>query len=184
MFATVIDGLLRQLDTSVGGSGPHDFAVRKGCALVSSAACVHRIPPRVRDDREPPLCGTRPNRNIPDSTWPLSEIRIFRNRSPPRPGSVKRRGAENSALRPPAGFVMRQFAVAKPDRHGMVRTNARRYQRSSVTCRNATLSWPSDAAARALPWRRPRRPERLRTAGNGPVRRSGAGRRQAARQKC
>ena len=33
-----------KLDTSVGVSGPHDFAVRKIGALVSSAACVHRIP--------------------------------------------------------------------------------------------------------------------------------------------
>jgi hypothetical protein len=24
--------------------------------FVSEAACVHRIPPRVNDDREPPLC--------------------------------------------------------------------------------------------------------------------------------
>jgi hypothetical protein len=24
--------------------------------FVKGAACVHRIPPRVRDDREPPLC--------------------------------------------------------------------------------------------------------------------------------
>jgi hypothetical protein len=45
-----------KLDASVGASGPHDFAVRKVSALVSSAARVHRIPPRVRDDREPPLC--------------------------------------------------------------------------------------------------------------------------------
>jgi hypothetical protein len=47
----------RQLDASVGASGPHDFAVRVG-ALVRSAARVHRIPPRVRDDRETPLRGT------------------------------------------------------------------------------------------------------------------------------
>ena len=44
-----------KLDASVGASGPHDFAVRKVCALVRSATRVHRIPPRVRDDREPPL---------------------------------------------------------------------------------------------------------------------------------
>jgi len=27
----------------------------QACALVSCAACVHRIPPRVRDDRDTPL---------------------------------------------------------------------------------------------------------------------------------
>src|ERR1700678_3214977 len=47
----------RHLDAALGASGPHGFAVRKVSALVSSAPRVHRIPPRVRDDREPPLCG-------------------------------------------------------------------------------------------------------------------------------
>ena len=46
---------LSRVDASVGASGPHGFAVRKVSALVSSAPRVHRIPPRVRDDREPPL---------------------------------------------------------------------------------------------------------------------------------
>jgi hypothetical protein len=45
----------RQLDASVEASGPHDFSVRKQSALVSSAARVHRIQPRVRDDRDTPL---------------------------------------------------------------------------------------------------------------------------------
>jgi hypothetical protein len=46
---------LRQLDASVEASGPHDFAVRIHVLFVSSTISVHRIPPRVRDDREPPL---------------------------------------------------------------------------------------------------------------------------------
>ena len=45
----------RELDASVGASGPHGFAVRKKSALVFGAACVHRILSRVRDDLEPPL---------------------------------------------------------------------------------------------------------------------------------
>ena len=46
-----------ELDASVGASGPHDFAVR--LSAVRQRHChVHRIPPRVRDDREPPPCGT------------------------------------------------------------------------------------------------------------------------------
>jgi hypothetical protein len=48
---------LRQLDTSVGVSGPHDFAVRFS-AVRQERIRVHRIPPRVRDDRDTPLCGT------------------------------------------------------------------------------------------------------------------------------
>jgi hypothetical protein len=48
--------IIRRLDASVGASGPYDFAVRKARVLVRNAACVHRIPPHVRDDRETPLC--------------------------------------------------------------------------------------------------------------------------------
>jgi hypothetical protein len=44
----------RELDTSVGVSGPHGFAVRNW-RLRQCATRVHRIPSRVRDDREPPL---------------------------------------------------------------------------------------------------------------------------------
>jgi hypothetical protein len=44
-----------RLDAGVEASGPHDFAVREKGALVSSTIRVHRIPPRVRDDRDTPL---------------------------------------------------------------------------------------------------------------------------------
>jgi hypothetical protein len=44
-----------KLDASVGASGPHGFAVRAQCHSSFDIARVHRIPPRVRDDREPPL---------------------------------------------------------------------------------------------------------------------------------
>ena len=52
---------LRQLDASVGASGPHDFAVRLK-RIRQSAIRVHRIPPSVRDDREPPLLSRRDGR--------------------------------------------------------------------------------------------------------------------------
>src|SRR5487761_2219683 len=55
---------LRKLDASVGASGPHDFAVRKQSALVRSATRVHLSPPRVRDDREPPLLSRRDGANF------------------------------------------------------------------------------------------------------------------------
>jgi hypothetical protein len=54
----------RELDASVGASGPHDFTVRKPSALVFGAACVHRILSRVRDDLEPPLQRDRTARVI------------------------------------------------------------------------------------------------------------------------
>ena len=44
----------RKLDASVEASGPHDFAVRFSAVRYRHVS-VHRIPPRVRDDREPPL---------------------------------------------------------------------------------------------------------------------------------
>jgi hypothetical protein len=47
----------QELDTSVEMSRPHDFAVRFTRVRLRMIS-VHRIPPRVRDDREPPLCGT------------------------------------------------------------------------------------------------------------------------------
>ena len=64
----------RRLDASVGASGPHDFAVRVRRPSSLSTVSVHRIPPRVRDDRETPLRGTEPNRYISVSTPPSSEI--------------------------------------------------------------------------------------------------------------
>jgi hypothetical protein len=44
----------RKLDASVEASEPHVFAVRF-CAVRYRRIHVHRISPRVRDDREPPL---------------------------------------------------------------------------------------------------------------------------------
>ena len=45
----------RELDASAGASGPHDFAVRFRAVRHRWRIRVHRIPLRVRDDREPPL---------------------------------------------------------------------------------------------------------------------------------
>src|SRR5947199_6502166 len=43
-----------KLDASVEASGPHDFAVRIS-NVRQRCLRVHRIPPRVRDDRDTPL---------------------------------------------------------------------------------------------------------------------------------
>jgi hypothetical protein len=45
---------LHKLDASVEASGPHGFAVRLG-AVRQRHLRVHRIPSRVRDDRDTPL---------------------------------------------------------------------------------------------------------------------------------
>jgi len=55
-LATVAGGSLRRLGTSIGVSGPHGFAVRIG-AVRQEHQSGHRIQPRVRDDRDTPLCG-------------------------------------------------------------------------------------------------------------------------------
>jgi hypothetical protein len=60
LIATVARASLScELDASVGASGPHVLAVRMQNALVSCAACVHRISPRVCDDHDTPLGGVR-----------------------------------------------------------------------------------------------------------------------------
>ena len=46
---------LSPLDASVGASGPHDFAVRKGAARLASLSRPSHPVPNVRDDREAPL---------------------------------------------------------------------------------------------------------------------------------
>ena len=65
----------RQLDASVGASGPHDFAVRGASAFVFRATRVHRIPPNVRDDGQRPSyrdgTGRVSKGDLPDG---LSEI--------------------------------------------------------------------------------------------------------------
>jgi hypothetical protein len=65
-----------QLDASVEASGPHDFVVRKINALVSSTARVHRIPPRVRDDRDTPLRVGRDHNDRP-VIWVGSKSNYF-----------------------------------------------------------------------------------------------------------
>ena len=60
----------RELDTSTAVPEPHAFAVRETAAFVFRRTRVHRIPPRVRDDREPPLSsgetGRACNGDLPD----------------------------------------------------------------------------------------------------------------------
>src|SRR5260370_20942919 len=53
-FVTVTPEKLasQELDASVEASGPHDFAVRLSAARQKRQR-GHRIPPRVRDDRDP-----------------------------------------------------------------------------------------------------------------------------------
>ena len=44
--------------TPASGRQDHTTSPSASAPFVKRAISVHRIPPRVRDDREPPLCGT------------------------------------------------------------------------------------------------------------------------------
>jgi hypothetical protein len=65
----------RLLDANLEASGPHDFAVRFGTARPQRIR-VHRIPFRVRDDREPPLWKERDGARYKADLGML-KIRIF-----------------------------------------------------------------------------------------------------------
>ena len=54
MIVTVLRGNAHGFDAGVEASGPHDFTVRAG-AVRQGRINVHRIPLRVRDDRERPF---------------------------------------------------------------------------------------------------------------------------------
>src|SRR5215813_2995570 len=47
--------IISELDPSVGGSGPHAFAVRLACARLAPSKRPSHPASHVRDDREPPL---------------------------------------------------------------------------------------------------------------------------------
>ena len=64
LLATVACAPSRRLDTSVGVSGPHDFARPRKIAVRYRRIRVHRIPPRERDDRVSPLCWDGTGVNI------------------------------------------------------------------------------------------------------------------------
>jgi hypothetical protein len=70
----------RQLDASVGASGPHDFAVREAASPVKRAARVHRIPPYVRDVAQRPSewGGTARHMQV---IWPWGQEKIRKIRN-------------------------------------------------------------------------------------------------------
>src|SRR6202043_3327542 len=77
LLATVACAPSRRLDTSVGVSGPHDFARPQESAVVLSTPCVHRILPRVSDVGQRPSGGTGRRKFTADlglATSTISEI--------------------------------------------------------------------------------------------------------------
>ena len=75
-FVSVVCGI-RRLDAGVEASGPHDFTVRISTVRQWHFS-VHRIPPRVRDDRDTPLMWGRTARDI-EVIWVKREEEYFCN---------------------------------------------------------------------------------------------------------
>jgi len=67
----------RKLDTSVGVSGPHAFAVRKSAPSSEAPPASTASRPAFVTIASRPSKGTGPNRNIPVSTWASSETSEF-----------------------------------------------------------------------------------------------------------
>ena len=75
-FATVIGGILPANLTPAPRRQDHTTSPYASCALAFCAIRVHRIPPRVRDDREPPLV-TGETRGIRSVICPTARAEYF-----------------------------------------------------------------------------------------------------------
>jgi hypothetical protein len=113
--------MIRQLDATAEASGPHVFAVRIN-AVRQRRIRVHRIPFRVRDDREPPPWKERDGNGY-TSDLAVLKIRIFfaegldrilqivlSGKSGPIPGTKPRLGTWDSGARGISRWLQ------KPDR--------------------------------------------------------------------
>jgi hypothetical protein len=75
-LVTVACGIASANLTPASRRQDHTTSPSAAGALVRSAACVHRIPPRVRDDRDTPLCGVGRRESI-KLFLPHSEAKYF-----------------------------------------------------------------------------------------------------------
>jgi hypothetical protein len=127
----------RELDASVEASEPHDFAVRLSAVRYRHLR-VHRIPPRVRDDREPPLRWDETAMNKP-VIWVWCEEEIF-----------LRRGLDRQIRKLPVGQISTRSSHDRSDMRG------RRERRSWISLRfdfryNARSALGVNDAMRAKP---------------------------------
>jgi hypothetical protein len=76
LVVTVAGGKI--FETQTWASGPHDFAVRVQHRSSAVLPCVHRIPPRVRDDRDTPLWWDETARTY-EVIWVRRNGNIFAN---------------------------------------------------------------------------------------------------------
>jgi hypothetical protein len=78
LFVTVACGVFSASLTPASRRQDHTTSPSALAPFVISAVCVHRIPSRVRDDREPPLWGT--GRLLYAGDLGLAKTRIFLQR--------------------------------------------------------------------------------------------------------
>jgi hypothetical protein len=79
--------IIRELDPSVGGPGPHDFAVRISRARLAQRTRPSHPAPNVRDDRETPLLWERDARS--NTRFPIFVNRNFRAGEPEGPDQLE-----------------------------------------------------------------------------------------------
>src|SRR5665213_103463 len=79
-LATIALGIASTGLTPASGCQDHTSSPSASSALVSSTASVHRIPPRVRDDRETPPSVGRDAKQI-RLIWVRSQARVTKIRS-------------------------------------------------------------------------------------------------------
>ena len=110
-LATVIPERLasQELDASIGASEPHDFSVRFS-AVRYQRFHVHRILTRVRDDREPPLCGAGRRKYATDLGEAKTEI--FLN------GRLDRRPSQDDLICPSGKLPMPKNHSRRPCERG------------------------------------------------------------------
>jgi hypothetical protein len=74
LLATIAREFLHELDPSVGGPGPHDFAVRFGIARLTMLSRPSHPAANVHDDRDTPLLWSRTGRTIASIAFLKREI--------------------------------------------------------------------------------------------------------------
>jgi hypothetical protein len=79
--------IIRELDPSIGGPGPHDFAVRISRARLAQRTRPSHPAPNVRDDRETPLLWERDARS--NTRFPIFVNRNFRAGEPEGPDQLE-----------------------------------------------------------------------------------------------
>src|SRR4051794_4475854 len=154
-----------KLDASVEASEPHDFAVRVQHRSSAAPHSVHRIPPRVRDDRERPsvgrdgaikqvFCLAKERKYFCDCRWtgdlPVGHRALWRGRPCARQPSLRAQRS-NPALNDPAGLLRRCAPRNDELRYRGMTTNARTQPSLRAERSNPALNHKAGLLRRVAP---------------------------------